>query len=122
MRQLQQVEQVSPQSDDPIRLLTELKLSDYNTLCGENRSLQNISEKSVIYAPFNTTLRSSEQDSHHIQSSVDFGDITYSAKVREANRQYEFNYNGEVDNGMLIGAAKDTPAHADASGDKDELQ
>jgi hypothetical protein len=25
--------------------------------------------------------------------------------VREANRQYEFNYNGEVDNGMLIGAA-----------------
>jgi hypothetical protein len=24
--------------------------------------------------------------------------------VRDANRKYEFNYNGEVDNGMLIGA------------------
>lgn len=31
------------------------------------------------------------------------GKIIYSNKVREANRQYEFNYNGELDNGMVIG-------------------
>jgi hypothetical protein len=28
--------------------------------------------------------------------------IRYASKVREANRQYEFNYNGEVDNGIVI--------------------
>jgi hypothetical protein len=33
------------------------------------------------------------------------GQVFYRTQVREANRQYEFNYNGEVDNGMLIAAA-----------------
>lgn len=28
--------------------------------------------------------------------------IIYSGKVREANRQYEFNYNEQVDNGIII--------------------
>ena len=30
--------------------------------------------------------------------------LKYSSKVREANRIYEFNYNGEVDNGVIITA------------------
>jgi hypothetical protein len=30
------------------------------------------------------------------------GKIIYSAKVREANRNYEFNNNGCCDNGVLI--------------------
>ena len=38
-----------------------------------------------------------------------FNDILqFKTQVREANRQYEFNYNGEVDNGMLIAAAVTT--------------
>ena len=28
--------------------------------------------------------------------------IKFSDKVREKNRQYEFNFNGEVDNGIMI--------------------
>ena len=32
------------------------------------------------------------------------GAVFFKTQVREANRQYEFNYNGEVDNGMLIAA------------------
>jgi len=28
--------------------------------------------------------------------------IKFSDKVREVNRQYEFNYNDEVDNGIMI--------------------
>lgn len=28
--------------------------------------------------------------------------IKFKDRVREANRQYEFNYNGEVDNGIMI--------------------
>lgn len=34
--------------------------------------------------------------------------LQFKTQVREANRQYEFNYNGEVDNGMLIAAAVTT--------------
>ena len=34
---------------------------------------------------------------------LSLGNILYRTKVRDANRQYEFNYNGEVDNGLLIG-------------------
>lgn len=70
--------------------------------------MQNITEKSVIYAPFNTTMKSEDMARALIQ--CEFGEITYSSKVREANRQYEYNYNGEVDNGMLIGAKENTPA------------
>ena len=33
--------------------------------------------------------------------------ITYGHKVREANRQYEFNFNGEVDNGIMISHANE---------------
>ena len=28
--------------------------------------------------------------------------VKFNDKCREANRQYEFNYNGEVDNGIFI--------------------
>lgn len=56
----------------------------------------------MIFAPFNTTLGSEDLGS---QPSFDLDNrdvIHYGTRVREANRQYEYNYNGEVDNGMVI--------------------
>ena len=51
------MQQVSALSDDPVRLLTEFNLSVYQ----QNKKVEgNVTDKSVIYAPFNTTLRSSE--------------------------------------------------------------
>lgn len=37
--------------------------------------------------------------------------VNFRTQVRDANRQYEFNYNGEVDNGMLIAAQATTEDH-----------
>lgn len=39
---------------------------------------------------------------YSLRSQKPNGDIHYSSKVREANRQYEFNFNGELDNGKVI--------------------
>lgn len=36
--------------------------------------------------------------------------IKFNDRVREANRQYEFNYNGEVDNGIMISINADEKA------------
>ena len=36
--------------------------------------------------------------------------IKFSDKAREANRQYEFNYNEEVDNGVMISQSDENPA------------
>ena len=44
-------------SEEPVRLLTEYDLSIYQ----QGKKLEgNVTDKSVIYCPFNTTLRSDE--------------------------------------------------------------
>jgi len=65
-----------------------------------NKGLPNNTSRSVILAPFNSTL--SDKDKTIEYPVFDKNLIVYSAKVREANRQYEYNNNGEVDNGILI--------------------
>lgn len=62
----------------------------------------NNTDKSVILAPFNSTIE--ETSSSWMEPNVPKSNnlIRYSSLVREANRQYEFNYNGEVDNGIII--------------------
>ena len=102
------MQQVAALSDDPVRLLTECNLSVYQ----QGKKIEgNITDKSVIYCPFNTTLQSDEiiTGQTEFQRLDMFNDILqFKTQVREANRQYEFNYNGEVDNGMLIAAAVTT--------------
>lgn len=72
--------------------------------------MSNVEEKSVIYAPFNTTLKSELQKTQLItlKRELSLGNVIFRTKVREANRNYEFNYNGEVDNGLLINQQKDS--------------
>lgn len=70
--------------------------------------MPNVDEKSVIYAPFNTTLKSELQNTQlqTLKRELSLGNVVYRTKVREANRAYEFNNNGEVDNGLLINQQK----------------
>jgi hypothetical protein len=67
--------------------------------------MKNNTTKSVILAPFNSTI--SELS---IASRIDFYDkdmfmqkqkvLTFARRCREADRQYEFNNNGQLDNGV----------------------
>ena len=84
-----------------------MALSDQQQMGGaDSKSQGNNETKSVIYAPFNTTLQSEECASfadHLVSLTVSLpGEIHFSTKVRELNRQYEFNHNGEIDNCQLI--------------------
>ena len=53
-------------------------------------------------APFNSTLKSTEFSLEANVPILGMQAIKFSDKVREKNRQYEFNFNGEVDNGIMI--------------------
>ena len=58
-----------------------------------------------MLAPFNSTITNEDFFKEYFCQDVPIergGIIKFSDKVREANRQYEFNYNDEVDNGIMI--------------------
>mmetsp|Transcript_15985 Transcript_15985/g.11531 ORF Transcript_15985/g.11531 Transcript_15985/m.11531 type:complete len:322 (-) Transcript_15985:42-1007(-) len=70
----------------------------------ENSLVRNISTKSVILAPFNST-RSHIDEGQHLRRSVqdlviDKQYLKFAPKVKEINRQYEQNNNAELDNGV----------------------
>lgn len=71
--------------------------------------IRNVSERSLVLAPFNSTI--TENTLHeHLVSNIPVRKpsvITFHDRVREANRQYEYNYNGEVDNGIMISHDQD---------------
>lgn len=92
--------------------MTEIPLSEYGQDKNKNNSQQsNITDKSIIYAPFNTTLKSEDQLTlNHVDIVDKSSVILYRTKVRDANRQYEYNYNGEVDNGVIIKQHNDANA------------
>ena len=54
-------------------------------------------------APFNSTITQDGFDELLKEAPIEGENIIkFNDRVREANRQYEFNYNGEVDNGIMI--------------------
>jgi len=62
---------------------------------------QNVGTKSYILAPFNSSLKNNDKfldNSIIIENDV----IKIIGKAKEANRLYELNNNGEIDNGILI--------------------
>lgn len=63
---------------------------------------QNVNTKSLILAPFNSTLKRNDSwkmaDDLKIENEV----MKICGKVKEAIRNYELNNNGEIDNGFLI--------------------
>ena len=68
----------------------------------EEPELKNIDTKSVILAPFNST-RSHVSSLHSSIEEILFQKqevLRLNAKCRDADRQYEFNNNGLLDNGV----------------------
>jgi hypothetical protein len=63
---------------------------------------QNVGSKSVILAPFNSTLKNSKVDNYLFELSYNNCLMKLDGKVKEANHQYELNNNCEIDNGLLI--------------------
>lgn len=68
----------------------------------QNELTKNITSKSVILAPFNSTLteRSDCHDDSTEKLMLEKKVLKLGAKVREVDRQYEKNNNCEVDNGV----------------------
>ena len=82
--------------DDLIEMFT---LKNLDTL--QETQNQNINTKSNILAPFNSSINSVDSFLHRdleIENNV----IKLAGKVKEINRQYELNNNGEIDNGIII--------------------
>jgi len=61
---------------------------------------RNITDKSFILAPFNTTQGSSNSNTLSIPLYNKKDIIKFGAKARDADRQYEKNNNGDLDNGV----------------------
>lgn len=66
---------------------------------------QNVHTKSVILAPFSSSMKCENQDYNSFLSQelkIENDGIKFIGKAKEANRNYELNNNGEIDNGILI--------------------
>ena len=75
--------------------------TEHNLETSINELTRNISSKSIILAPFNSTK--SQLSSLHTSVEDIIADIKilkFGTKVREINRQYERNNNCELDNGV----------------------
>ena len=80
-------------------LIENFTLKNLDSL--QDLECQNINTKSFILAPFNTSYKFYEKyitDDVHIENEV----IKVIGKAKDANRMYELNNNGEIDNGILI--------------------
>ena len=85
------------ENEEPVDCFTEHNIdSVYNTL-------KNASEKSIILAPFNSTQSENfESFKKRIQPMMFEKNLVLrlSRLCREIDRQYEFNNNGQLDNGV----------------------
>jgi hypothetical protein len=110
------------ENEEPVDCFTEHNLeSVYN-------SLKNITSKSIILAPFNSTqsqileegqLRQSVQNLIQDKMMV----LNFARRCREIDRQYEFNNNGELDNGVyhkFINNTEEQDDSGDENGNPDE--
>lgn len=64
--------------------------------------MKNNTTKSIILAPFNSTMTEESQHTFELNTRLvdDKSQIKFSRRCRETNRQYEFNNNGQLDNGV----------------------
>eukprot|EP01022_Parablepharisma_sp_SALTPOND_P013440 TRINITY_DN17_c0_g1_i1.p4 TRINITY_DN17_c0_g1~~TRINITY_DN17_c0_g1_i1.p4 ORF type:complete len:463 (+),score=67.94 TRINITY_DN17_c0_g1_i1:1612-3000(+) len=67
----------------------------------QNDLTRNITTKSIILAPFNSTQSDLSETKYRQARVYEKGEILkFGAKVRDADRQYEKNNNGDLDNGV----------------------
>ena len=89
------------ENEEPVDCFTQHNLeSQYSTL-------KNHDSKSIILAPFNSTMSEQSPERISVQRSSVMAlmetkqrILRFSKKCREIDRQYEFNNNGQLDNGV----------------------
>lgn len=85
-------------ADEPWDCFTELNLDSMN------QTLRNASSKSVILAPFNSTMSDLESFMKSILRMAPMEEkkevFKFAARCRDQDRQYEINNNAELDNGV----------------------
>jgi hypothetical protein len=93
----------------PTRTIESDWFTEQNLDSSQSELTRNISTKSVILAPFNTT-RSHQSEMHDSVKELvaEKRVVRLSAKVRDVDRQYEKNNNCELDNGVYNKFAYDT--------------
>lgn len=86
------------------QLLTDPFAEHMSLNSTQNSLVKNVSTKSVILAPFNSTRTHIDEDFHLKDSiqdlMVDKKVFKFAPKVKEVDRQYEANNNAELDNGV----------------------
>ena len=103
-------ERVKPE-EEPWDCFTELNLDSMN------QTMRNVSEKSLILAPFNSTM--SDVDAF-FKSALAMAPmepkkevLKFAARCRDQDRQYEINNNAELDNGVYHKFVYSTKDEAD---------
>lgn len=87
-----------------------------------NSDLKNVSSKSIILAPFNSTkshvsdLHQSIEDNMYIKNSI----IKFAAKCRDVDRQYEMNNCWELDNGVYNKFVYNSPGEEGSKQEEDK--
>jgi len=100
----------------------EVLFTEQNIDSTQTDLTRNITQKSFILAPFNSTYNESTKDSRKLEAEIyEKGEILkLSAKVRDADRQYERNNNGDLDNGVynkMVCASQDNKSESGSSKD-----
>ena len=84
--------------DEPWDCFTELNLDSMN------QTMRNASSKSVILAPFNSTMSDLSGFFRTVMKMAKMEDkrniLKFAARCRDQDRQYEINNNAELDNGV----------------------
>jgi hypothetical protein len=87
--------------------------------------LRNITTKSVILAPFNSTISKSFSSwSESVKEMITNKNklIKFGPKAKELDRQYEMNNNCELDNGVYNNFAYKSPTSEDEAEEKKEAK
>ena len=80
-------------------LIENFTIKNLDTL--QETENQNVNTKSIILAPFNSSVKNDE-DSLCKELIIENEVLKFCGKVKELNRNYELNNNGEIDNGIII--------------------
>jgi hypothetical protein len=88
---------------------TEFTEYGFDTMGSNNELMKNVSEKSIILAPFNSTLTDLPSDlcGSVKELIVPRKVLKFAARCKEIDRQYEKNNNCELDNGVYNKAVED---------------
>ena len=63
---------------------------------------KNVRTKSIILAPFNSTILSINQSFRDVSLSIENSAMQFNSKTKALNRNYELHNNSEIDHGVLI--------------------